>query len=192
MGMPKHGGFTLIELMVALAVMAIMLAFAIPGFQSVVNSNRLAGAANELMATLQTARMESLRLNKRGEVCLSANPNAASPSCSNSNPVGWIAFIDADKSGAFNGGDTLLRSGTVSGAVQILSSSNVGGKVIFRSDGMARDTSGNLLKGAIDLCLPTRTPATNVSRLTIMSGSGVSVSKQDTGASCSTNPANPT
>lgn len=185
-------GFTLIELMVTLAVMAIIVALAFPSFESVVNSNRLAGAANELMASLQTARMESLRFNKRGVVCFSSNANAASPTCSSSNPTGWIAFIDVDKNGGYNSGDTLLRATIVSGPVQILGSSNVAGKVVFRSDGMARDGTGALLMGAIDICLPTNKPASNVTRVTIGSGSRVSTGKVNTNASCATAPANPT
>ena len=186
MGMPKHGGFTLIELMVALAVAAILLTIAVPSFQSVVNSNRLASSANEMMAALQTARMEALRLNKRGVVCLSANANSAAPSCSNASPTGWITFIDVNKNGAYDSSsDTLLRTATASGAVTIRSSTAVAGKVIFRSDGMARDGSGNLLMGAIDMCLPTSNPATNVSRVSIGSGSRVSVMKDDTNSDCS-------
>ena len=66
-------GFTLIELMVTVAVLGIVIGFAVPGFQSVVNGNRLAGAANELIATMQVARMEAIRRNRRVAVCASAN-----------------------------------------------------------------------------------------------------------------------
>lgn len=184
-------GFTLIELMVTLAVMAIVLAFAFPSFEGIINGNKLSSAANEMMASLQTARMESLRFNKRGVVCFSANPNAAAPTCSTVNPTGWITFLDADKSNAYNAGDTLLRRTQVDSKVKILGSTNVGGLIRFRSEGIARDTAGNLLKGAIDMCIPTRQPRTNDSRVTIMSGSRVSVAKIDTNPACAA-PANPT
>lgn len=190
----RQAGFTLIELMVALSILAITLAFAIPSFESIVNSNRLAGAANEMMAALQSARMESMRFNKRAVVCSSAAPNAASPTCSTTNPTGWIAFVDADKSGTFNAGDTLLRAMTVSGAVQIKWNANVGGKVTFRSDGMARTNAGALLNGTIDMCLPTTKPTTNVRHVFIGSGSRLSVNTPipTPSATCSYTVADPT
>ena len=75
--MRPQQGFTLIELMVAVAVLGVVVGLAVPGFQSVVNSNRLAGAANEAIATMQVARMEAIRRNRRVAVCASANANAA-------------------------------------------------------------------------------------------------------------------
>src|SRR3546814_11649357 len=76
------GGFTLIELLVAIAVMAIVLVAGVPGFQALVNGNRLAASSNEMIANLQTARMEAIRRNRRVVVCASANANAGpSASC---------------------------------------------------------------------------------------------------------------
>src|SRR5689334_185 len=57
-GMPRQGGFTLVELMVTVAVLAIMAGLAVPSFQATVNANRLTGSTNELVNALQTARME--------------------------------------------------------------------------------------------------------------------------------------
>src|SRR3546814_15199613 len=61
------GGFTLIELLVAIAVMAIVLVAGVPGFQALVNGNRLAASSNEMIANLQTARMEAIRRTRRSE-----------------------------------------------------------------------------------------------------------------------------
>ena len=58
MAISRQRGFTLIELMVAVNIMGILLAFAIPSFESFVNTNKLASGANEMIASFQTARME--------------------------------------------------------------------------------------------------------------------------------------
>jgi len=62
-------GFSLVELMVTIAVLAILLAIGIPSFASLIASNRLTSATNELVAALQTARTEAIRRNVRVTVC---------------------------------------------------------------------------------------------------------------------------
>ncbi len=165
-------GFTLIELLVTITVMAIVLGFGVPGFQSVVNGNRLAAAANEAVANLQTARMEAIRRNHRVVVCASSNANAGTAAtCANSDIDGWIIFVDKDRNDAFNAGDTLLRNTTVDRTLEI------GGTmtVVYRSDGLARDTAGNLLNGAVRIAIDTNRPVRNVRCVGIRTSSGIAV-----------------
>ena len=178
-------GFTMLELMVVVIVLAVLLTVAVPSFEAVMNGNRLAGASNELMASLQTARMEAVRRNARVVLCLSANANDAAPTCANADVDGWIVFADANSNGAFNTGtDTLLRTSTVSPNVQVLSSATPAGVVAFRSDGFARTGAGALLNGAIDMCIPTRRPPENVRHVIIAAGSRTSIASADAAALC--------
>jgi type IV fimbrial biogenesis protein FimT len=165
-------GFTLIELLVTITVMAIVLGFGVPGFQAVVNGNRLAATANEAVANLQTARMEAIRRNHRVVVCASGNANAGNAAtCAGSDIDGWITFVDNDRNNAFSAGDTLLRNTSVDEALEI------GGTmtVVYRSDGLARDAAGNLLNGAIRLAIDTTRPLRNVRCVAIRTSSGVAV-----------------
>jgi len=180
MGMSRPDGFALIELMVTIAVAGILLAVAVPSFESVVNGNRLSAAANEMMASLQTARMEAIRRNRRTILCLSAAPdNGSSPSCSTTRPTGWIVFRDDDKNGSPSAAE-LVRATTTPQRVLMLASSAFGGKVTFRADGLARDAAGNVLRGAMQFCLPTNQPAQNIRYITVNGGSRVA-SKTATG-----------
>jgi type IV fimbrial biogenesis protein FimT len=59
-----HIGVTLVELMVALAVFAILVTIGIPSFTNLVANNRASAAANELLSTLQFARSEAVKRNE--------------------------------------------------------------------------------------------------------------------------------
>lgn len=187
-GLHRHGGtergFTLLELMVVVIVLALLLAIALPTFEATINNNRLAGASNELMASIQTARMEAVRRNQRAAVCLSDNAKSAAPTCATSDINGWITFVDANKNGTFNAGDTLLRTASIPGKVEVHDSTNIAGSISFRSDGFARTSAGDLLFGAIDLCIDTTHVAKNVRHVIIGAGSRVSISSAKIPGTC--------
>lgn len=62
-------GFTLVELMVAIAVAAILLVIAVPSFTTAINSNRLTSTANALIGALNTARMAAVQRNAPVQFC---------------------------------------------------------------------------------------------------------------------------
>lgn len=170
-------GFTLIELMVTVAVVAIVLGLAVPGFQSVVNGNRLAGAANEMVASLQTARMEAIRRSRRVVVCTSGNANDGDDAtCATAGIDGWITFVDLDSDGDFDKAtDTLLRNSTFDGNVL------VGGNdtVMYRADGLARSSAGALMtSGTMRMRIDSSQPVKNVRCIDITTG-GVVVRTPD-------------
>ncbi len=58
--MKKHIGFTLIELMVAVAVVGVVVAIGMPSFGELLKNNRMATQANAIIASLQQARSETI------------------------------------------------------------------------------------------------------------------------------------
>lgn len=64
-------GFTLIELVVTVAVLAIAASFAVPAFQQLVESNRLATESNRLLSAISFARSEAVRVGD--DASLTAN-----------------------------------------------------------------------------------------------------------------------
>ena len=68
-----NAGFTLIELMVTIAIAAILLGIAIPSFTDTIASNRLTTSANELVTALNLARSESVKRGVRTTLCKSTD-----------------------------------------------------------------------------------------------------------------------
>src|SRR5690606_15153493 len=102
----RTSGFTLVELMVTIAIAAILAAIAFPSFQDSIRSNRVTTAANELMASLALARTEALRSPGGAAVCTSSD----GASCGGTWEDGWIVWIDFDGDGALAGtNDRVLR-----------------------------------------------------------------------------------
>lgn len=103
----KHTGFTLIELMVTLAVAAIVLLIAIPNYQAMVMSNRIASQANQVITALNYARSEAV---KRGATATACSSNGGTSCAGNTDwSTGWLVYVDANANNTVDAGE-LLRS----------------------------------------------------------------------------------
>jgi type IV fimbrial biogenesis protein FimT len=77
-------GFTLIELMISIALIAIIASLAAPSFTTMIATQRIKGLANEIMTDLSFAKMESVQKNQ----CVAVNFTASGytitqlPTCS--------------------------------------------------------------------------------------------------------------
>ncbi len=99
----QNAGFTLIELMIVLVVVAIFVTVGVPNFQNLVRDNRLATQANSLVSSLQLARSEALKLRTPVSVCRTINGFACVTSGTASWEQGWLVFVDTNSNGAVDG-----------------------------------------------------------------------------------------
>ena len=116
MGIHRHKGFTLLELLVAVVVLGVVLTLGVPSFTQFVQTNRMASGVNDLVATLHSARTEAVKrktlagANAAVSICASADWNTATPSCDAAGNFrdGWITFADIDGDIVVDAGEQML------------------------------------------------------------------------------------
>jgi len=109
-------GFTLIEMLITLAVGSILLSLAVPAFRTFLQNDRLMTGASALSMALYAARAEAVKEDVSVQICASANGT----SCSGANTweTGWIVLSTApgatpvQVTGAMPAGTT-VRAGAV-------------------------------------------------------------------------------
>ena len=90
---PPGRGFTLLELMVTVAIVAILAMLAAPAFDSMLKANRTRTVARELMASLNLARSEAARRGQPVSVCRSSDGSSCAASGTGWDK-GWIVFVN--------------------------------------------------------------------------------------------------
>jgi type IV fimbrial biogenesis protein FimT len=104
----KCSGFTLVELMITVSIAGILMAMAIPSFNSTIRSHRLTTYSNQLVTSLNVARSEAVKRGISVTVRKVDSNSSTNLGASATWDDGWDIFTDADGDGIFDAGDDVL------------------------------------------------------------------------------------
>jgi type IV fimbrial biogenesis protein FimT len=133
----RSRGFTLMELMITLALAAVVLGIGVPAFRDFQQNNRLTVAANDILGIAISTRAEALRRQLVVSMCTSANPTSGTATCGTGS--GWIAFVDTNSDCVRSVGEELVINAVVATDVNAASNSTC---VSFASNGFKRIVGG--------------------------------------------------
>ena len=108
-------GFTTVELLVVLALVAVLLGLAAPSFSRIAKAAAITSGVNQFLADMRYARSEAVRRGGGVVLCRSDDPETATAGCSATTSPhgwasGWIVFHDLDGNGGRGAGEPLLRA----------------------------------------------------------------------------------
>lgn len=141
-GRRPDGGFTLIEMMVTVVLLAILIALVTPSFRDLLRDNRAAAQANALVGSLALARSEAIKRNVPVVVCQS-DDGVTCTDDGDAWAAGWILWPDTNRSGTLNpdDGDGIPEAGeemiievqaALAGGFEL---SATGASITYRPDG---------------------------------------------------------
>lgn len=132
-------GFTVIELMMTIAVLAVLVTVAIPSFGSFIGNNRITAQANTFHSSLLYARSEAVKQNRPVFMCRSGDISHATNPCGQTNNGwhdGWVMFVDLDQDGTFDAGETIrTNEGFAGGSTLVETSTTPLAQISYQGDG---------------------------------------------------------
>ena len=144
--MKKNSGFTLLELVIVVALVAIVMAIAIPSMRTFTQNDRLTTQINTLVGHLAYARSEAVLRSQQVSLCVSSNNTSCTGGTAWEN--GWIIYIDADSDGVFGAGEEILRVRQALAGSNTLKPATIGTQLTYDNRGFATATS----VGSFSLC----------------------------------------
>jgi len=122
--MSRNKGFTIIELMIVMAIFGVLAGIMTPSFLAWRDRSRVKGDASELRAVFESAKLRAIKHNTNVVVTF---PDTTS----------YQAFVDTNDNGARDAGEDIIANRTLSPGVTITDNTFVGQDMAFNSRGMA-------------------------------------------------------
>ncbi len=166
----KNKGFSLIELMVTVALAGMLLTIGVPSFATTINNNRMIAAINEFVGAITIARSEAI--SRRADIVM-CKANATLNNCVTTGDwsQGWIIFLDDDDGGDFDSDkDTILQvHEALHQDLSLIGLTSVANLIDIDSRGFSRSTAGNFTlcdtRGVNDAKGVTSSVTTRVARM---------------------------
>lgn len=146
----RDKGFTLIEMMVALVVLAVLVVVGAPAFSELIKNNRMLSSVYAMRAALNGARSEALAQRTPVTLCRSDDDYDEDQSCSLGDwNTGFIAFLDVDKNGVVGdpNDEPIFISKVIDNDTLVITYNRTTGSVIVPDDRVQFDSRGYVANG---------------------------------------------
>lgn len=147
----RGGGFSLVETLVVVVVVAILAGIAVPSFAGLMRETRLSAVSNELLSALLLARSEAVKRKRRVSLC----PSVTQVECGARTgwQHGWIVFEDADGDGRRAADEPVLMVARgQAGNLTVVGNAAVRDYISYVPTGETRLHSGALQMGTVTVC----------------------------------------
>jgi type IV fimbrial biogenesis protein FimT len=167
----RVSGMTLLELMVTLAVVAIIVTIGIPSFQAMIERFRLSGKTDDLVSAIMLTRSEAIKRGVRVTLC-KADTRLSDPMCAPEDSVegyeqGWVVFVDSANPGVRDAGELIIEVSEPDRdlGISITSTAPAFNRYIsFTADGFPKLINGGFQAGTMTLCKATKAQKVVMSR----------------------------
>lgn len=148
--MRRVTGFTLIEMMVVVAILSILAMVALPSFQPMIANSRIVANTNDIVADLALARSEAAKRGGTTVVTVCASTDGSSCSGATDWAGGRLVFVDGSTQGSVDGTDStrILRVSAASSLAITSSGFSTVGFLSYSADGSISST----LPGTFTIC----------------------------------------
>ena len=148
--MKKQNGFTLLELIIAIAIVGILASIAVPSYSTFISKNRLSSVYNGLAGTISLARLEAVKRSQVITLCISNDQATCDPTTATNWGAGYIVFADLDGDGIVDitsdpaTTDTVLKVEPAANSTISITSTDFGSRLSFAPRGRLR-TQGSIV-----------------------------------------------
>ncbi|MDO6763457.1 GspH/FimT family pseudopilin [Agarivorans sp. 1_MG-2023] len=153
LGIPKQRytarGFTLIELMIAVAILVIVMVVAVPSLQGFMQDNKQKVTRDLLANSLMVAQQEAIRNNLSTYVCPTTNGSTCETAWGANK--GWLVFLDETRSGNLESNDTIIAAYPSPKSAELKYSPSASGST---STLVRFFPTGHALAGELTVCAP--------------------------------------
>jgi len=149
-----QSGFSLIELVVAMAIAGILLGVGVPSFKSFIASSKMTEVNNALVYSIQLARSASVERLEPVGLCVSDDPMASEAVCTTGGNYnkGWFVYADANGDGDRDSGEDILERVEPPGELfEFDPSSSYENHIYFSDSGASINVAGVPVKGSIGI-----------------------------------------